>query len=240
MVDMSSGFVPCSATARTSALESMDLSVEPVFVLPVVSASTRRVIRLIDFVFAVVMLVVLAIPMVVIALLVKITSPGPVMFKQERVGQHGRKFQVLKFRTMADGTHDQVLADPELRRIYTLNDFKLPGDDPRITKVGSFLRRTSLDELPQFVNVLKGQMGLVGVRPIEFDQLAMRSEYDQDLYRLHRPALTGLWQVAGRSTFRDTHRVELDRLCLEQWALWPNLWILLRTPKAVLIGAGAH
>lgn len=208
--------------------------------LPSVSQRSRRLNRVVDVVAAVVGLVVAAPVMLAIAIAIRATSTGPVIFRQRRVGQGGRMFDVLKFRTMRNGTHDEVLADPEMRAIYELNDFKLPGDDPRITSVGRWLRRTSLDELPQLINILRGEMGLVGVRPIEYEQLALRPQYDQDLYRYHRPALTGLWQVAGRSEYRDTHRIELDRQCLEQWSVRENFRILVRTPRAVLAGAGAH
>ncbi len=208
--------------------------------MPSVSARSRRLNRAVDVAVALAVLVVAAPVMLAIAAAIRFTSPGPVIFRQQRVGRGGRLFEVLKFRTMANGTHDEVLNDPEMRAIYELNDFKLPGDDPRITRVGRWLRRTSLDELPQLVNVLRGEMGLVGVRPIEYEQLVSRPQYDQDLYCYHRPALTGLWQVAGRSEYRDTHRIELDRQCLEQWSVRENFKILVRTPKAVLAGAGAH
>ena len=208
--------------------------------LPVVLISSRRLNRVLDIVVGLASLILCAPVMAVIAVLVRVTSRGPVIFRQSRVGRGGESFEVLKFRTMANGTHAEVLDDPELRLLYELNDFKLPSDDPRITRVGRFLRRTSLDELPQLVNVLKGEMGLVGVRPIEYDQLALRSRHDQALYHHHKPALTGLWQVEGRSAYRNTHRVDLDRRCLEQWSVRSNLKILARTPKAVLVGAGAH
>jgi lipopolysaccharide/colanic/teichoic acid biosynthesis glycosyltransferase len=208
--------------------------------LPVVSMGSRRLNRALDIMFGLALLILFAPLMLVIAVLVGVTSHGPAIFRQSRVGLGAESFEVLKFRTMANGTHAEVLDDPELRLLYEANDFKLPSDDPRITRFGRFLRRTSLDELPQFVNVLKGEMSLVGVRPIEYDQLALRSPYDQALYHNHRPALTGLWQVEGRSAYRDSHRVDLDRRCLEQWSVRSNLKILLRTPKAVLAGAGAH
>jgi lipopolysaccharide/colanic/teichoic acid biosynthesis glycosyltransferase len=216
------------------------LPVRPTTELPVVLISSRRLSRVLDIAVGLPLLIVCAPLMLVIAVLVKATSRGPVIFRQSRVGLGAESFEVLKFRTMANGTHAEVLDDPELRRLYEANDFKLPSDDPRITRVGRFLRRTSLDELPQLVNVLRGQMSLVGVRPIEYEQLALRSPYDQALYHHHKPALTGLWQVEGRSAYRDSHRVDLDRRCLEQWSVRSNLKILLRTPKAVLAGAGAH
>lgn len=176
----------------------------------------------------------------VAALVVRVTSRGPVIFRQERVGEGGELFDVLKFRTMSDGTHGEVLSDEEMHRRYVENDFKLPADDPRITSIGRWLRRTSIDEVPQLMNVLRGEMGLVGARPIERAQLERRSPYDQALYCQHKPALTGVWQIAGRSEYRDEHRDDLDRIGLEQWTVINNLKILVRTPKAVIVGAGAH
>ena len=208
--------------------------------LPVVSIGSRRLIRAFDVVVGLVSLILCSLLMVIIAVLVKATSRGPVIFRQSRVGRGAQTFKVFKFRTMADGTHAEVLDDPELRLLYELNDFKLPSDDPRITRVGRFLRRTSLDELPQFVNVLRGQMSLVGVRPLLPQELQLRSGHDRELYAHHRPGLTGLWQVEGRSTVGDTDRVDLDRRHLEEWSVLSNAKILLRTPRAVLFGAGAH
>ena len=212
----------------------------PVVQLPTVSLASRVTMGVIDVVGSVVLLVVFS-PVILVAwILVKFTGPGPVIFRQERVGRGGVHFTVLKFRTMADGTHDEVHADPELRKQYEENDFKLPPDDPRITRIGRWLRKTSLDELPQLVNVLRGEMALVGVRPLEPEQLALRANYDQALYRLHLPALTGLWQVEGRSHVGGENRVELDRTSLEDWGVCANLKLLLRTPLVVVRGLGAH
>ena len=205
-----------------------------------VSISSRRLSRALDIAIGLASLILCAPVMVVIAVLIRVTSRGPVIFRQSRVGLGAQSFEMLKFRTMANGTHAEVLNDPELRLLYELNDFKLPSDDPRITRVGRFLRRTSLDELPQLVNVLKGEMGLVGVRPLLPNELQIRSGHDRELYAHHRPGLTGLWQVAGRSTVGDTDRIELDRRYLEDWSVRSNFKILLRTPWAVLFGAGAH
>lgn len=209
-------------------------------VLPTISRTKRTLARIIDFVVAVTMGLVFAPVWVAAACAVACTSRGPVIFRQVRVGETGEHFEVLKFRTMIAGTHEHVLADSALRQQYEKNDFKLRSDDPRITRVGRFLRKTSLDELPQLMNVVRGQMSLVGIRPLLPQELARRSEYDQDLYRLLKPGLTGLWQVEGRSGIGDDHRVELDRRFVETWKLSTSLWIIARTPRAVLVGAGAH
>jgi lipopolysaccharide/colanic/teichoic acid biosynthesis glycosyltransferase len=196
--------------------------------------------RAIDVVGAAVGLV-LTLPLsIVIGVAIKATSSGPVVFRQSRVGHGGQLFEVLKFRTMADGTHAEVLNDPLARRRYEANDFKLPADDPRITRVGRFLRKTSLDEVPQLVNVLRGDMSLVGVRPLLERELERRSALDQALYRAHLPGVTGLWQIGGRSTVGDHDRIRLDHEYLQSWSVRSNLAILLRTPLAVLRGAGAH
>jgi lipopolysaccharide/colanic/teichoic acid biosynthesis glycosyltransferase len=208
--------------------------------LPKVSAPSRRIMRVFDLVGAAGLLAVFSPVILAAAVLVKVTTPGPVIFRQKRVGQSGALFEVLKLRTMVDGTHERVLADPELRQQYEANDFKLPEDDPRITKVGRFLRKTSLDELPQLVNVLRNEMSLVGVRPLLPAELARRPSNDQRLYAQHLPGMTGLWQVEGRATVTDDERLSLDRRYLADWSVRQNLLILLRTPHAVLLGSGAH
>jgi lipopolysaccharide/colanic/teichoic acid biosynthesis glycosyltransferase len=205
-----------------------------------VSTGSRLVMRAIDVVGALVLLVLFSPVMAVVAILVKRSSPGAIIFRQERIGKDGRLFDVFKFRSMAAGTDAQVLNDPELRRRYEQNNFKLDAADPRITRVGRVIRKTSLDEMPQLVNVLRGDMSLVGVRPLLARELALRSPYDQELYALHRPGLTGLWQVEGRSSVGHEDRADLDRRYLECWSAPANVGLLIRTPRAVLCGAGAH
>lgn len=207
---------------------------------PTIRPASLAVARFVDLVIAFVGLLVALPLLAVIAVAVKLSSPGPVLFRQERVGRGGRTFNVLKFRSMSDGTHDEVLTNPDLRAQYEANDFKLAGDDPRITTVGKFLHKTSLDELPQLFHVLSGKMSLVGIRPLLPQEVAMRSDYDQHLYGLLRPGLTGLWQVEGRSAVEHAARIELDRRFIEEWSLRDAAWILLRTPMAVVRGAGAH
>ena len=131
-----------------------------------VSVAERRLMRVLDVIGAVLLLLVFSPVLAVVAILVKRSSPGPIIFRQERIGRNGVLFDVFKFRSMADGTDAEILNDPELRRRYEENDFKLGADDPRITPIGRFIRKTSLDELPQLFNVLRGEMSLVGVRPL--------------------------------------------------------------------------
>lgn len=214
--------------------------IELVATLPPVSWWSRSMMRGVDLLGATVSLVVFSPVFLVVSVLVKVDSRGPVIFRQERVGRGGNHFVVLKFRTMEDGTHELVQSDPHLRRQYEDNDFKLPANDPRITKVGRRLRKTSLDELPQLLNVLRGEMALVGVRPLKPEELALRNRSDRALYCLHRPALTGLWQVQGRSAIGGVHRIELDRECLTKWGLRHNIKLLARTPAVVLRRLGAH
>jgi exopolysaccharide biosynthesis polyprenyl glycosylphosphotransferase len=176
--------------------------------------------------------------LVLIAVAIKLDSRGPVFFSQVRAGVGGRPFRMLKFRTMRDG------ADAEKAALAALNEsgdarlFKI-RKDPRITRVGRLLRRTSLDELPQLLNVLKGEMSLVGPRPFFTTDLA---DYERHHFeRLHvLPGITGLWQVSGRSDVVDFEEVvRLDREYIENWTVFTDLWILLRTIPAAL-GRGAY
>ncbi len=194
----------------------------------------RALKRGLDLVGGSILLVLAAVPMAGLALLVKVTSRGPIVFKQERVGRDGRSFVILKFRTMVNGMYDDVRNDRDLWREYVEHDFKLPPHLARLTSVGSLLRKLSLDELPQLINIIKGDMGLVGVRPVERAQFEARGATSQALYTTFRPGLTGLWQVEGRSDVQHDHRVELDDTYVLTWAPWADVRLLARTPLAVL------
>jgi lipopolysaccharide/colanic/teichoic acid biosynthesis glycosyltransferase len=184
----------------------------------------------------------------IVALAIKATSKGPVFFRQRRVGQYGTPFPLLKFRSMYADSNCSAHKEYVLKLIAGLAEkkpcngngegvYKLTAD-PRITPVGAFLRRTSLDEFPQFINVLKGEMSLVGPRP--------PIDYEVEKYDLwHRrrvmeakPGITGLWQVKGRDRVAFDEMVRLDLMYAESWSPWLDLKILLRTPRAVI--AGAH
>jgi len=175
--------------------------------------------------------------MALIALAIKLDSPGPILFRQVRVGKGGRHFILYKFRSMVDGAEQQ---QPVLQEVYGRSAllFKL-RDDPRVTRVGRFLRRTSLDELPQFFNVLKGEMSVVGPRPPVPAEVA---EYqDWHLQRLMvTPGLTGLWQVNGRSDLSFDEMVRLDLYYAEHWSPWLDIKLMLRTVPVVLTGRGAY
>ena len=174
--------------------------------------------------------------LLLLAVLVKLSSQGSVFYCQRRIGRGYRGFGCLKFRTMrkdADRVLAQVLAsDPELRAEFE-RDYKLKND-PRITPIGKFLRRSSLDELPQFINVLKGEMSVVGPRPIVWDELE-RYGRNMDQVLSVRPGLTGLWQVSGRNNLPYETRVKLDLFYARNRSFWLDLGIILRTIGVVLL-----
>lgn len=199
--------------------------------IPVVTRVAKRVI---DLVVASLGLVVGAPVLLAAAVAILVSRSGPVLFTQQRIGRGGTEFTILKFRTMTPGTYEAVLADAEAHRRYVDNGYKLDLDDPRITRVGRILRATSLDELPQLLNVLRGQMSIVGIRPLVRDEFLERSGHDRALYASLRPGLTGLWQVVGRSSIGPVDRLVLDRTYAEQVSIRRDLGILLRTPAALL------
>nr|WP_243137625.1 undecaprenyl-phosphate galactose phosphotransferase WbaP [Desulfofundulus thermobenzoicus] len=187
-------------------------------------------------------ILLLALPlMAAIALAIKIDSPGPVIFAHRRIGRGGREFKCYKFRTMvvnAEAVLQEMLRkDPALRAEWE-RDFKLKND-PRITRVGRFLRRTSLDELPQIFNVLKGEMSLVGPRPIVRKEILRFGPYIDDFY-LVRPGITGLWQVSGRNDIDYPERVRLESWYVRNWSLWLDITLLIRTVGVVLARRGAY
>ena len=189
-------------------------------------------------------LVLLSLPMVlplglVITLLVFSTSRGPVLFGQERVGLCGSRFKMFKFRTMHREAEALLQQEPRLWNEYVSNGFKLPAElDRRITPVGRFLRRSSLDELPQVLNVLLATMSLVGPRPVVPAEVANYGDQGH-VYLSVRPGITGAWQVNGRSTVDYPERVEFDADYVRTWSIWRDVQILARTPYAVLSARGA-
>ena len=185
---------------------------------------------------------VLVLPLILaIAVWIRIDSPGSPFFTQRRIGQNGREMRILKFRTMVRDAEcvlrDCLSADPALRAEWE-RDQKLKCD-PRVTRAGAFLRRTSLDELPQLWNVLKGEMSLVGPRPIVDNEVARYGEVF-DLYTRVKPGITGLWQVSGRNDVSYPQRVEMDRYYICNWSVWFDLWILAKTVPVVLQRNGAY
>jgi exopolysaccharide biosynthesis polyprenyl glycosylphosphotransferase len=193
--------------------------------------------RTLDCLFSTVLLVILAPLFLVVAVRVRLTSPGPVFFRQSRVGLNKRQFSIYKFRTMvanAEQLQDQLLAMNEM----TGPVFKIKKD-PRITPLGRILRKTSIDELPQLFNVLKGDMSLVGPRAMS---LRDYQRFDQDWQRRRfsvKPGITCLWQIHGRNSVPFEKWMELDMQYIDKWSLWLDLKILARTVPAVLRGTGA-
>ncbi|GHH68194.1 exopolysaccharide biosynthesis polyprenyl glycosylphosphotransferase [Streptosporangium violaceochromogenes] len=185
-----------------------------------------------DRVMAATALIVLAIPMLAIFVAVRFTSEGPGLFRHTRVGRGGREFQVLKFRTMVDGADRP--AGPGLEGPLVKH-----RDDPRVTRMGTFLRRYSLDELPQLVNVVRGEMSLVGPRPLVPAEFAL---YGADIHRrlVVRPGMTGLWQVSGRSDLSWEERMRMDLRYVENWSLTLDLQLLWKTWGAVARARGAY
>ena len=192
-----------------------------------------RLRRLISLAVAVPAVVVLAPVMVAIAVLVKLTSSGPVLFRHHRVRQGGATFTMLKFRTMREGTVEWIRQDPERWAAYTANGYKAPAEFRRVTALGKVLRKTSLDELPQLLNVLRGEMSIVGVRPrVRTEYLAL-PERSRVLYGLLEPGMTGLWQVEGRSSLGRDARVALEDHYVAEWNPWLDVVLIARTPAAV-------
>ncbi|MFE9450067.1 sugar transferase [Streptomyces sp. NPDC006739] len=205
---------------------------------PNLSRISRLPKELLDRFLAAALLLVLALPMLLIALIVRLDSSGPALFRQQRVGRYGDHFTMLKFRTMRA---DSEALRAELEHLNQNSDgllFKVK-EDPRITRVGSFLRRSSLDELPQLVNVVKGHMSLVGPRPPLPREV---EEYTPDIKRrlLVKPGLTGLWQVSGRSDLPWDEAVRLDLGYVDNWSMGLDLSILARTGTVVVRGTGAY
>jgi lipopolysaccharide/colanic/teichoic acid biosynthesis glycosyltransferase len=183
-------------------------------------------------------MIILAVSIIFIAPAIKLTSKGPVFFRQTRVGKNGRTFTLYKFRTMyqdAEQRKQELLSKNESNEFM----FKM-SDDPRITTVGHFLRRTSLDELPQFINILKGDMSLVGTRPPTVDEY-QRYNSRHSCRLSMTPGLTGMWQVSGRSDITDFDDVvRLDMEYIDNWSIKKDFKILLQTVGVVFTGKGAR
>jgi lipopolysaccharide/colanic/teichoic acid biosynthesis glycosyltransferase len=192
--------------------------------------------RAFDVCVSLALLAALSPVMLAIAALVKLTSPGPVFYRRTIPGLRRKPFGVLKFRSMVQNAHELMQSDARLRAEYA-NNLKI-ANDPRITRVGRFIRKTSLDELPQFINVLVGDMSLVGPRMLGDIELAKYGEH-QDKVLSVRPGITGLWQISGRHRTSFENRIALDMQYIDRWSFGLDLLILVKTPLAVLSMAGA-
>lgn len=191
--------------------------------------------RLFDVMFSLSVLILFLPIYLVLVLLIAISSPGPIFYVQERVGRDYKAFGCIKFRTMVQNA-DEMLSDmmetsPQLRDEFE-NNFKLK-QDPRITRIGKFLRLTSLDEFPQFWNVLKGDMSVVGPRPLVPEELPMYGRHMDKVLTI-RPGLTGLWQVSGRNDIPYERRVQIDVYYVHFRSFWLDLWIILKTLGVVI------
>jgi exopolysaccharide biosynthesis polyprenyl glycosylphosphotransferase len=204
---------------------------------PDFSGVSRITKRLLDLILSIVGLIVISPFLIVIALVIKFYDRGSVLYFQKRIGQNNKEFIVYKFRTMHEGSHEQrakIMAE-------TNKDPRLAKDpqDPRVTKPGLFLRRWSIDEIPQIINVIKGEMSLVGPRPPLAEEVT-KYEKSETRRLLVKPGLTGLWQVSGRSELDWEDAVRLDLYYVENWSLTLDILIIIRTAAAVWRGEGAY
>lgn len=200
--------------------------------------------RLMDLLGGIAGLLVFGIPMVVAAVAIRFESEGPPFFTQERVGKGGKIFRMYKLRSMIKDAEEVLKSDKRMRRKYMDGSYKLK-DDPRITRVGRWVRRFSLDEAPQFLNILKGEMSLAGPRAYKADELEYQQEkYPETTYSIKwiltvKPGLTGPWQVRGRSEIPFQERLKIDAEYARMKSLWEDLRIIFKTPWVVLRGKGA-
>jgi Undecaprenyl-phosphate galactose phosphotransferase WbaP len=197
--------------------------------------------RILDIILAILLLILISPLLLIVSIAISLEGPGGVIYKQTRIGRNGTQFKMLKFRTMIPNAHEQLQsrldADASLREEWEINQ-KLKND-PRLTKVGKVLRKWSIDEWPQLVNVIRGEMSLVGPRPFFPEQVRLYGKTLNHYYRV-RPGMTGMWQVTSRneSTFSD--RIRLDEYYIRNWSIWLDVYILLRTTWVVLRQKGAY
>jgi len=200
----------------------------------------RTMKRGMDIILSLIGLIILSPIFLITAIAIKLDSPGPVIFKQKRIGKNGLPFYMYKFRSMVTNAEEMLRKDPYLYQKYLNNNYKLdPNEDPRITKLGRFLRRTSLDEIPQLVNVLKGDMSLVGPRPVVMEELKEYGLKTEDFLSV-KPGVTGYWQVSGRSGVGYPERVDLELYYVYNQSIVMDIKILLKTVVSVLLRDGAY
>lgn len=238
-------FVPELFGIPAANIQARGLMNEQTLILEVKNNLAQRRNRLFKRIFDITATVIggiLILPVIaIVAILIYLDSPGPIVFGHKRVGQGGREFPCYKFRSMVPNAQEALeiylKENPEAREEWE-RDFKLK-DDPRVTKIGKFLRKTSLDELPQLWNVLIGDMSLVGPRPIVRAEVEKYGEYINDFY-LVPPGITGVWQVSGRSDTTYEERVLMDSWYVHNWSIWIDIVYLVKTVLAVLKGKGAY
>jgi exopolysaccharide biosynthesis polyprenyl glycosylphosphotransferase len=212
-----------------------------------IALATKRVIDVLGSLFALMILVPIVFP--ILALAIRLTSKGPIFFRQQRIGKNGKRFTFLKFRSMYVANDERVHSDYVKQFIQGAAQMQTDDSgatmykltrDPRVTRIGRFIRKTSLDELPQFLNVLSGDMSLVGPRPPLPYELELYEPWHQRRILEVKPGITGLWQVCGRSQTSFDGMVRLDLRYVDAWSPWLDIKILFKTPSAVLGGAGAR
>lgn len=204
--------------------------------------------RLVDIVLSVTLIIIFLPVIILIAIAIKLDSKGPILADTpQRVGKNGRLFKMYKFRSMVQNAHEILRDSPKYSKLYDMykkGSYKLKND-PRVTKVGHFIRKHSLDEIPQFVNVLKGEMSIVGPRayyPDELREQQKKYPYTTDSVKVVlsvKPGVTGFWQVSGRSEINFDKRIEMDAAYVKKRSIFYALWIISKTPMAMLSGKGA-
>ena len=238
-------FVPELFGIPAANIQARGLMNEQTLILEVKNNLAQRRNRLFKRIFDITATVIggiLILPVIaIVAILIYLDSPGPIVFGHKRVGQGGKEFPCYKFRSMVPNAQEALeiylKENPEAREEWE-RDFKLK-DDPRVTKIGKFLRKTSLDELPQLWNVLIGDMSLVGPRPIVRAEVEKYGEYINDFY-LVPPGITGVWQVSGRSDTTYEERVLMDSWYVHNWSVWIDIVYLVKTVFAVIKSKGAY
>jgi undecaprenyl-phosphate galactose phosphotransferase len=197
--------------------------------------------KIYNYILAIIILPILLPIIAIIIILIKRDSKGPALFKQERLGQNGKVFMVYKFRTMyTDG--EKILQDYLTENPHEIENYNIYckyDNDPRITKIGHILRKTSADELAQIFNVLKGEMNFVGPRPYLVTESDKMGITNREIILKTKPGITGLWQVSGRNELTFEERIELDKWYVRNWSIWTDIIILLKTVRVVLNKAGA-
>lgn len=212
------------------------------------SAFYLSVKRLMDIISSILLLIIFFPLIIIIAIAIKLDSKGPILADTpQRVGRNGKLFKMYKFRSMVENAHEILRENPKYSRLYNVykkGSYKLK-DDPRITKIGSFIRKHSLDEIPQALNILKGEMSLVGPRAYYPDELRnQQKKYPQTIDSVKvvlsvKPGVTGFWQVSGRSEINFDKRIEMDAAYVRKRSILYDLWIIAKTPWAMLTGRGA-
>lgn len=233
----SDAFQPCAPSDETDA--AIARVVGATASSGATDASDMALTRLFDILIATIILIVALPPLVLVAIALQIDSPGPLFFRQKRIGKNGKLFDCLKFRTMcvdADKVLKTHLAECRSCSAEWQRDFKLRRD-PRVTRLGKFVRKFSLDEFPQLINVLRNEMSIVGPRPIVPAE-AERYGRHFDFYCSVKPGLTGLWQVSGRNEVTYRRRVAIDRYYVTHRSLWMDTMIVVRTVPAVVLPQG--